>query len=508
MVRASLLLVLACCSPAVLHATQSAGNPIRKVVTMLQDMEAKVKAEGKKQEAAYEAFMCYCKTGVSDLEASISAAEAKIESLTADIKGDLEKLKQTKENSKKHMTSRDDAKAAMQEATELRKKENTAFNQFKSDQETNIDAVQAATSAVEKGMGGSFLQTSAANVVRKFAMERAEMSDDSRSELLAFLAGSHSQGYAPASGEIVGILKQMGDTMNKDLADATAAEKTAIQDYEGLMSAKTKEVETLQKQIEGELKLIGELEMATADMTNDLEETEDSLAADKKFLKELEKGCATKTGEWEVICKTRAEELLAIAETIKVLNDDDALELFKKTLPGASASLLQVQVSAKSMRARALEILRSVPRSSQLDLVQMLLSITPGSTHKDTVAAKNSNFATVIKMIDDMTVNLKKEQVADETKKEYCEVELDKTEDKNKVLENSLSDSNTAIEDMDGALATLADEMAALKAGIKALDKSVAGDRHAEGGSCRVRGIDCQRHCCEGDLEMGQESAQ
>jgi len=73
-----------------------------------------------------------------------------------------------------------------------------------------------------------------------------------------------------------------------------------------------------------------------------------------------------------------------------------------------------------------------------------------------------------------MVENLKKEQIADETKKEYCDVELDKTEDKKKVLENSLSDSEKAIEDMEGAIASLADEIAALKAGIKALDKSVA----------------------------------
>merc|ERR1739848_291051 len=97
----------------------------------------------------------------------------------------------------------------------------------------------------------------------------------------------------------------------------------------------------------------------------------------------LKKGCATKTAEWAEICKVRQEELVALAETIKVLNDDDALELFKKTLPGASASLLQVQVNAKSMKARALDILRGIPPSPQLDLVQMLLSITPGQTAKD-----------------------------------------------------------------------------------------------------------------------------
>merc|ERR1719456_188659 len=126
------------------------------------------------------------------------------------------------------------------------------------------------------------------------------------------------------------------------------------------------------------------------------------------------------------------------------------------------------------MKARALEILRSVPRSPQMDLVQMLLTLTPGQTHKDTVAEKKTGFATIIAMIDEMVANLKKEQIADETKKEYCDTELDKTEDKKKMLENSLSDSEKAIEDMESSIATLTDEIAALKAGIKALDKSVS----------------------------------
>merc|ERR1719440_2595115 len=104
------------------------------------------------------------------------------------------------------------------------------------------------------------------------------------------------------------------------------------------------------------------------------------------------------------------------------------------------------------MKVRALEILRSVPRNPQLDLVQMLLTLTPGKTYKDTVAEKKSGFATIIAMIDEMVANLKKEQIADETKKEYCDTELDKTEDKKKVLENSLSDSEKAIEDMENAI--------------------------------------------------------
>ena len=46
--------------------------------------------------------------------------------------------------------------------------------------------------------------------------------------------------------------------------------------------------------------------------------------------------------------------MLALEHTIKMLNDDDALELFKKTLPGASA-FLQVQVSAQEVRGAFLQ---------------------------------------------------------------------------------------------------------------------------------------------------------
>merc|ERR1719456_924368 len=112
--------------------------------------------------------------------------------------------------------------------------------------------------------------------------------------------------------------------------------------------------------IEEKLTRIGELGVEVVNMKEDLEDTKKALEEDKKFLADLKKNCATKEAEWEERCKTRADEILAIAETIKILNDDDALELFKKTLP--SPSLLQVAVGAKEMRARALDALQGHKR--------------------------------------------------------------------------------------------------------------------------------------------------
>merc|ERR1740121_2541667 len=77
-------------------------------------------------------------------------------------------------------------------------------------------------------------------------------------------------------------------------------------------------------------------------------------------------------------------------------------------------------------------------------------------------------------MIDALAANLKKEQTDDDSKKEYCEAEFDKSDDKKKSKENSIADSEAAIADMEGLIATLTEEIAALEAGIKALDESVA----------------------------------
>jgi len=262
-------------------------------------------------------------------------------------------------------------------------------------------------------------------------------------------------------------LKQMEDEMSKALEEAETAEAEAIKSYDALMAAKEKEVETLNAQIEEKLTRKGELGVELAGGLNELEDTETSVAEDKKFIAELETGCATKEKEWAEVCKTRQEELVALAETIKILNDDDALELFKKTLPSA-ASFLQVKESAQSLRKRALSAIREAVNSRahlgaqpQLDLIALVLS------------GKSRGFEKVIGMIDEMVANLKKEQADDEAKKEYCDKEFDTSEDEKKQLDLKVSDSATAIEELEGSIATLTEEIAALEAGIKALDKSV-----------------------------------
>merc|ERR1719336_998937 len=480
--------------PAPLYAAQLSAanhiNPIRKVVTLLQTMQKKVIAEGEKEEELYKKFMCYCRSSSTTLTDGISAGEAKSSELGTSIKEEQEQKAQLEDGLKQDQADRAAAKKSMADATAQRNKEAAEFANMKAESDANIDAVKAAVAALEQGMGmkdsrlayskgyrstaggegvaPAFLQSDKALTLRKLLSGKfgRELTDDDRDAIMSFLSGPPGF-YVPQSDQIVGVLKQMGDEMDKGLADATAAEDASIKSYKALMAAKMKEVAALTAAIESKLKKIGELGVAIASMDNELGDTAQALGEDKKFLADLKKGCATKTAETQANMKLRTQELAALSETIKVLNDDDALDLFKKTLPSASASLLQLGTNAAAMRARALAAIKSglgralFPDRAHLDLITLALH------------GKKIGFEKVIAMIDEMVATLKKEQVDDDSKKEYCLNELDASDDKKKSLERSVSDEDKAIAITEDAISTTTEEIAALKAAISALDKAV-----------------------------------
>merc|ERR1719421_1072607 len=122
-------------------------------------------------------------------------------------------MKQLKLDVEQHKADRADAKKAMAEATAVREKEAAAFAKENAESLANIDAITRAIAALEKGMAG-FLQTSAATVLRRLVLS-SDMGPNQRDLLTSFLSEDAGTGYAPQSGEIVGILKQMKDTMEK-----------------------------------------------------------------------------------------------------------------------------------------------------------------------------------------------------------------------------------------------------------------------------------------------------
>lgn len=465
-IRRSLALIASCVittEATLASSSMSLGlNPIRKVVTMIQRMQQQVEEQGVKEKDLFEKFMCYCQSGTADLEKSIDDAETKIPQLESSIKEIAGELIQMKADLKQHKKDRADAKKTIAEATAIREKEAALFSKLSSEFKTNIAALSKAIAALDKGMSG-FLQTSAASFLRKLTQSEV-ISDDNRETLTEFLSQGSTTDYAPSSGQIVGILKQMLDTMSGDLKESSEAEAAAIVEFDGLVAAKTKQIDALTEMIEDKIQRVGSAGVKAVEMAEDLEDTKEELASDQKFLAELETGCATKKDEWAGRCRVRSEELVALAETIKILNDDDALELFKKTLPGR-ASFIQVTVTTKDLLVRAASAIRESRKHKHDYRTDAILLALQG---------KSVDFSKVIGMIDSMVALLKKEQVDDDAMLQQCRTDLDLAEDKKKELDRSMSLLEKHIEEDETSIATLTEEITALVEGVEALDKEVA----------------------------------
>jgi len=437
------------------------ANPIRKVVTLLQNMQKKVTAEGAKEQILFDKFMCYCKNGAATLTTSITDAENKVPQVQSSINEGVAQKAQLETELKNHQADRSDAKDAIAKATSIREKDAQAFAKESSESKQNIKALKGAIQAVSSGMSGGFLQTNSAAIVRNLAMDGPNLEDSDRQEIMSFLSGKQAGGYAPARGEITGILKSMADTMSKSLGEMTSDEASSKTSFDELLSAKEKQIASLTKAIESKSKRVGELGVELAMLRNDLDDTQEALVQDKKFSADLAKNCATKQDEKDASEKVRAQEMVALADTIKILNDDDALELFKKTLPGA-AGLMQLAETDSSMKSKALQIIRQQQaRHPSVNLGFLTLAMQ----------GKAMGFEKVIKMVDNMVIVLKKQQTDDEQKQDYCNKQIDEKEDKKKSLEQSRKDFGTAIANAEEEIASTNSDLAALAQGIADLDK-------------------------------------
>merc|ERR1719424_2182531 len=169
----------------------------------------------------------------------------------------------------------------------------------------------------------------------------------------------------------------------------------------------------------------------------------------------------------------RNMEITAISEAIGILNDDDALDVFKKSMPSAfvqTVGFLQ-KGDAKASRARKAQALIAGIASKAKNSHLNLLLYTLGSKLKLKSAG---GFDDVIKMIDDMIVLLGKQQKDDDTQSKYCEDEFEKSADEQAAATTKLAQTDAKLSELTDTIGTLMEEISALGAGIAALDKSVA----------------------------------
>eukprot|EP00746_Dinoflagellata_sp_MGD_P165037 gnl/MRDRNA2_/MRDRNA2_94081_c0_seq1.p1 gnl/MRDRNA2_/MRDRNA2_94081_c0~~gnl/MRDRNA2_/MRDRNA2_94081_c0_seq1.p1 ORF type:complete len:668 (+),score=223.20 gnl/MRDRNA2_/MRDRNA2_94081_c0_seq1:105-2108(+) len=425
-----------------------AENPVRKIISLLQNMAQESEEEGAKAQELFDKFSCYCQTNTAELTKSTEDAQARTGELTSGIQeltGSNAQITQEIKDLKEDLA---ESTRAISEATAQRQKEAGAYAEESTEAQNTIGALDQAIPKLKAG-----LETPAA-VLAQLGSAVFPGPSQHVSMLQNFM---HGQEGLTGADQILGILEQMRDNFKLNLQTAIQEEESAIQAFVELTGAKKKQVAAATRGINEKT---GRKAMQTQQLADYKEEMEDitkGLAADQKFLINLKKTCAEKTSDHEANTKARDEEKMAISEAIKILNDDSTLEVMKKTLPEASSAASFIQTSMVHRPGR-------VPEMKALSFLAVKME----------TSQPQIDLAPLKRSVEGVIESMKEGQADDDAKLKVCETSLAETAKELSGLSESEASLQSKLGTLKDEVALVQEEMQATKTSIAEIESSLA----------------------------------
>jgi hypothetical protein len=263
-------------------------NPVSKVVKLLTDMQAQLKAEKEADEENYEKLSCWCETNNKDKTDAIAQYESDVKTLESEIESRTKRAERLKDAIK----AKEEEVSQTQESivsTEKQREKEGLKNQAEIVELTkNIEAVKGAVVVLSKHQMTAFPQmrlnflsvksskhalnpaddldrlsswmqehqygalTDASNKDIEQAMSKFVRKDAPPTALSGFSADELSMlarakklvhaftqteyaPYANQSGEIFGILRQLLEQMKEDLGETEEREANSAKEASGLL---------------------------------------------------------------------------------------------------------------------------------------------------------------------------------------------------------------------------------------------------------------------------------
>jgi len=449
------------------------NRPVSKVITLLKDMLKQLEKEAEEDEEIYDKMACWCETNDKEKTKSIAEAETRIEDLTTKIEeltATSARLNTEIKNLEKEVAQNQDSLA---KATALREKQLAEFNAEEKDLLESISALKAAITVLSKHHGEALVQVPRSHTLGIAATLQFQMSKHAsllegvltpteRRTVASFVqspedyfdaAPTFKQSYAPQSGEIFGILRQMRETFESNLSASQKEEMENQKAYSELKAAKEEEIAAGQAQVDSKTQELATTDEKNAQAKVDVEDTKASLSADEQFLLMLKEKCQMTDKEWEERQKTRQAEMQAVSGALAVLSGDDAHDLFTRTF---NPALLQRSSTARSeLREQASQLLSQVAQKYHNPRLSTLA-----------YRVKLDAFTRVKKAIDDMIAQLLKEK-ADEIKhKDFCTDEFNANQLQTEKKDREKQDLIAEIQDLESTIKALAKAIETLKSEI------------------------------------------
>jgi len=479
---------------------KAGATPVTRVVNLLKEMTQTLKKEMDEDEELYEKLECWCNTGKYEKEAAIEAGAAKVDQLTAADEGGAAKSKELAERIKGLTEQISNDKQELAKAQKQRDDDVQKFQGFETDSIQGVGNMKAALTVLSKHHESAFPQLSFLQMDPQDARDERSLeglmqssgmleaddvvksSDRSTSKFLqaeypavqkdwsddevavvrkamksasAFAQVHNGNAYEPAyqsqSGEIVGVIKQMLETMEADLKEEQEKESKNAAAFSEMRTAKTASIEAAEKMEEEKEAEKADTDNLIAEAKEDLGATEAQLIEDKTYLKNLNKMCSEGDANFEKRKASRLEEIKAVTETIEILTGDEASDAMSGTY-----DFLEVASHQNSRRKRAAALLRQAGIRNHNNQLTMLAT-----------GVELDAFTKVKKAIDDMIAMLKVQQADEVKKNDYCNKALQENEMTTMKTEDLRDDQNAKVGSLESAIVTLNKEILEAKAAVQ-----------------------------------------
>eukprot|EP00429_Kryptoperidinium_foliaceum_P014023 CAMPEP_0176041624 /NCGR_PEP_ID=MMETSP0120_2-20121206/20647_1 /TAXON_ID=160619 /ORGANISM="Kryptoperidinium foliaceum, Strain CCMP 1326" /LENGTH=685 /DNA_ID=CAMNT_0017375027 /DNA_START=55 /DNA_END=2112 /DNA_ORIENTATION=+ len=470
-------------------------TPIQKVVQLLTDFEANVIAEGEEAQKVYAEFSQFCedrsrqlahevKTGSSEVE-SLKATIAEEESTTLSLNAKMEEL------SGNIATDEADLKAA----TTIREREHKDFVKEEGELAETVDMIRRATGILEREMSkgaASMIQQRNVNSLSdalRVMVQASALSSADASKLSAFLQSAEdakdsadepgapeAAAYEGHSGDIIEVLESLRDKAEDQLNELRKKEMNDLHNFEMLKQSLVDELKFANKELADAKKGLAVSAEAKSSAQGDLDIASKELKTNGEAKAQLHQSCLMRATDYEAETKSRGEELKAIAEAKRALQENTA---GAEATSYGGASFLQV-ISHRSAISSAVDlanfeavrVIRDIARKENSPELAQLAQRMSSMINLGAGGTSSDPFGKVKGLIRDMLERLQADAAADASKKAYCDKELAETSEKKTQKSKEIRKLSTKIDQMSSTSAQLKEEVAALQAALAKLASS------------------------------------
>lgn len=440
-------------------------SPIAKVLDLLSSMESEIKADMKADAATSKKLQCWAATNREEKTKDIESAEAYIAettSLITKLTGSTEQLKVNVAQLGKGLT--EDEKD-LSDLESDREKDAADFRKYETQITQSLQQLNGAITILKKNQGKSAL-VQLRKVLAETSLSFPKMSllEDAKSAVALVEYSPHSS----VSGEIFGILTQMLEQMDSELASRSKEEGDSVKTFDRMRKAKKEEIGDTRASLRKKKDALARESQDLSRAKKAVKESADQLAIDRKFLAEVEKKVAEDKEELASRVSAQSEELAAINDTVSILTSEETRAHFEKTKPSSFLQTLSLRARKPDARSRerASVVLK---RAAAISTVS-----TDGDLSLLATQVQLASFDEIKNMIANLIKDLQIKKQQEVQKRDFCTAEFSSNAKESDETGNLMEDLTAKGDSLESKSKVLSEAIASTRESQKKLEISVA----------------------------------